>query len=141
VLDNEVPLRSAIGLAIDNVNAKTYWSQNNSEDSQNTVYRSNLDGSSIETVISTVRYAGNDIAVDSDNGELYFIDSTNDYIKKFLDVDSIGYLSEEGLLSAVSGPKDNYCIACFSGDYPTKIVDEMDKRKLERDWQVNGGKK
>ena len=55
-------------------------------------------------------------------------------IKEYLDVDSLGYLSEEGLLSAVSFPKENYCVACFTGKYPTKIQDEMDKYKLERKW-------
>jgi amidophosphoribosyltransferase len=55
-------------------------------------------------------------------------------IKKFLNVDSIGYLSHEGLLRAVSFPKENYCTACFTGNYPTKIFDQMDKFKLERTW-------
>ena len=57
-----------------------------------------------------------------------------DEIKEFLQVDSLGYLSHEGLLRAVSFPKENYCTACFTGNYPTKIFDEMDKFKLERTW-------
>ena len=55
-------------------------------------------------------------------------------IKEFLEVDSLGYLSQEGLLRAVSFPKENYCTACFTGNYPTKIFDQMDKFKLERAW-------
>ena len=59
-----------------------------------------------------------------------------DEIKEFLDVESIGYLSREGLLRAVSGDKanlnSNFCTACWSGDYPTPLFDEMDKFKLER---------
>lgn len=53
-------------------------------------------------------------------------------IKEYLNVDSLGYLTEEGLLSAISFPKENYCTACFTEKYPTKIMDEMNKFKLER---------
>ncbi|MDI6752429.1 MAG: amidophosphoribosyltransferase, partial [bacterium] len=38
-------------------------------------------------------------------------------IRDFIGVDSLGYLSLEGMLSCVKNPKD-YCTACFSGDYP-----------------------
>lgn len=59
-----------------------------------------------------------------------------DEIKAFLDVDSIGYLSREGLLQAVSGgresAKENFCTACWTGEYPTPLLDETDKFKLER---------
>lgn len=59
-----------------------------------------------------------------------------DQIKEFLDVDSIGYLSREGLLRGVSGEKKdlfgNFCTACWTGNYPTPIADEMSKYKLER---------
>lgn len=57
-------------------------------------------------------------------------------IKKFLDVESIGYLSREGLLRAVSGEQpeqhQNFCTACWTGEYPTPLFDEIDKFKLER---------
>lgn len=52
-------------------------------------------------------------------------------IKEFLDVDSLGYVSHEGLLSAISFPKENYCTACYTGSYPTRLFDEADKFKLE----------
>jgi len=66
--------------------------------------------------------------------ELIAYNKSIEKIKEYLEVDSLGYLTEEGLLSAVSFPKDNYCTACFTGKYPTKIMDEMDKYKLERKW-------
>lgn len=54
-------------------------------------------------------------------------------IKKFLDVESIGYLSEEGLLRAVSAyPKTDYCTACFTAKYPTPIEEDMDKFSFEK---------
>lgn len=67
--------------------------------------------------------------------ELIASGNSLNYIKKYLDVDSIGYLSHDGMLSAVSFPKENYCSACFTGKYPTKISDDMDKFKLEQEWQ------
>jgi len=43
-------------------------------------------------------------------------------IAEKLGVDSLGYLSLEGMVEAVAdaGP---YCTACFSGDYPAPLVD------------------
>jgi amidophosphoribosyltransferase len=43
-------------------------------------------------------------------------------IEKRLGVDSLGYLSLDGMVEAVAqgGP---YCTACFSGDYPATLVD------------------
>lgn len=40
-------------------------------------------------------------------------------IGKTLGVDSLGYLSLEGMLESVPGGPDGFCHACFSGDYPT----------------------
>jgi amidophosphoribosyltransferase len=37
-----------------------------------------------------------------------------------LGVDSLGYLSLEGMLSAVPGGPTGFCDACFSGNYPTE---------------------
>ncbi len=36
-----------------------------------------------------------------------------------LGVDSLGYLSIEGMLASVPGGPDGFCDACFSGNYPT----------------------
>ena len=53
-------------------------------------------------------------------------------IRKFLEVDSLGYLSHEGMLSAVTGPRSQYCTACYSGKYPLPVGREADKYILER---------
>ena len=53
-------------------------------------------------------------------------------IKEFLDVDSIGYISLEGMLSCTSQPKDNYCTACWSGCYPIPVQMMMNKFSMER---------
>jgi len=41
-------------------------------------------------------------------------------IGKSLEVDSIGYLSIEGMLGLKALPKDEFCTACFTGKYPIK---------------------
>jgi len=64
--------------------------------------------------------------------ELLACNNTIEEIKKFLDVDSVGYLSLEGMLAAASIDKSNFCHACFSGQYPTPVFDEVDKLKLEK---------
>ncbi|HEX7828735.1 MAG TPA: amidophosphoribosyltransferase [Thermoanaerobaculia bacterium] len=46
-----------------------------------------------------------------------------DEIRAFIEADSIGYLSEDGLLEAVKNnddPRELYCTACFTGKYPVK---------------------
>ena len=39
-------------------------------------------------------------------------------IRKYLEVDSLGYLSIEGMLSVMPGKPENFCAACFNGEYP-----------------------
>ncbi len=50
-------------------------------------------------------------------------------IRKFMDADSLGYLSAAGLLSPYSVKRD-YCLACFSGSYPME-KGEGDKEMLD----------
>ena len=51
-------------------------------------------------------------------------------ISRFLGVDSLGYLSLEGMLDCVKQPAD-FCTACFSGDYPV-AVPGWDKLSLDK---------
>lgn len=64
--------------------------------------------------------------------ELIACNRSIEQIKEFLDVDSIGYLSIQGMLAATRQNPENFCTACFSGKYPTQIFDEVDKYKLEK---------
>ena len=43
---------------------------------------------------------------------------TTEELRKYLDCDSVAYLSLEGMLKCVTSPKEDYCTACWSGDYP-----------------------
>lgn len=45
-------------------------------------------------------------------------------IREYLGVDTLGYLSLEGMLRA-AGKRSQFCHACFSGAYPTEIPDEL----------------
>jgi amidophosphoribosyltransferase len=52
-------------------------------------------------------------------------------IKEFLEVDSVGYMSLEGLLSCALLPAENYCTACWSGKYPIPVDTAVNKFALE----------
>jgi amidophosphoribosyltransferase len=54
-----------------------------------------------------------------------------DEIKDMIGADSLGYLSVEGLVKAVGLPRDRFCLACFTGDYPMPVQIELDKLQLE----------
>ena len=45
-------------------------------------------------------------------------------IREFLGVDSLGYLSLDGMLRA-AGNHSGFCHACFSGQYPTPIPEDL----------------
>lgn len=42
-------------------------------------------------------------------------------IKDYIEADSLGYLSLEGLLESVGSKGEGFCTACFSGDYPMEV--------------------
>ncbi len=42
-------------------------------------------------------------------------------IRQLIGADTLGYLSPEGLAKALEVPGDNFCLACFTGDYPIEI--------------------
>ncbi len=66
------------------------------------------------------------------HGELIAAHKSVDEIREFLDVDSLNYQTCEGLLAAVNGERNEYCMACFTGEYPIKITDKMDKHAFEK---------
>lgn len=52
-------------------------------------------------------------------------------IRKFLGVDSLGYLSLEGMLGCLKLPKHHYCTACWTGKYPVIAEKQHGKFSLE----------
>ncbi|MBI2870324.1 MAG: amidophosphoribosyltransferase [Candidatus Omnitrophica bacterium] len=66
-----------------------------------------------------------------DRAQLLAANKNLDEIRKFLDADSIGYLSIEGALRAAGHPPSKYCTACWTGKYPTTIREGVDKFSME----------
>jgi amidophosphoribosyltransferase len=63
--------------------------------------------------------------------ELIAAQKTVPEIRDFIGADSLGYLSIDGLIEAVALPREKFCLACFTGDYPIPAQLEMDKLGLE----------
>jgi amidophosphoribosyltransferase len=59
--------------------------------------------------------------------ELIASNHTLEEIRQSLDVDSLGYLSLDGMLQSVPTGPHGFCHACFSGDYPTAPPTDPDK--------------
>jgi amidophosphoribosyltransferase len=65
--------------------------------------------------------------------ELIAATHSTEEIRRAIAADTLGYLSEEGLLAAVGkGSGGGHCTACFNGDYPTDVPLDVDKFALER---------
>jgi len=67
-----------------------------------------------------------------DQKELIANTRSVDQIRRFLGVDSLHYLSHEGMLACVSMVPEKYCTACFSGNYPMNVDEPVEKFALER---------
>jgi amidophosphoribosyltransferase len=65
--------------------------------------------------------------------ELIAHNRTVQQIADFLEVDSLAYLSLEGMLGCMKFPADNYCTACWSGRYKVPIDQPQSKFSFERD--------
>jgi amidophosphoribosyltransferase len=63
-------------------------------------------------------------------GELIASEHSVEEIRRYVEADSLAYLSLDGMLGSVSGPRDSYCTACWTGDYRVPISAE-DKRQAE----------
>jgi len=64
--------------------------------------------------------------------ELIANNLSHEQIKNFIEVDSLGYLSYEGMLKSVSAKSQEYCTACFSGDYSVNFDNDLNKYSLEK---------
>jgi amidophosphoribosyltransferase len=56
--------------------------------------------------------------------ELIAANNSVEEIRKYIGADSLSYLSLEGLKKAChDGEKTTYCTACYTGNYPTKLLE------------------
>ncbi|MGD9948430.1 MAG: amidophosphoribosyltransferase [Desulfobulbus sp.] len=53
--------------------------------------------------------------------------NTVDGIREYLGLDSLHYLSVEGLVEATGLPKEDFCLACFTANYPIEPDKEFTK--------------
>jgi amidophosphoribosyltransferase len=58
-------------------------------------------------------------------------------IREFLGVDTLAYLSLEGMLRASAGDPTRFCDACFSAHYPTALPENTAKLKFETELARN----
>ncbi len=66
-----------------------------------------------------------------DRTKLMAANHSLDEIRRYLNADSIGYLSIEGMVNATGHSKDNFCMACYDGDYPVPYDPLVDKHIME----------
>jgi amidophosphoribosyltransferase len=69
----------------------------------------------------------------STRGELIATRKTVEELRDFLGLDSLYYLSIDGLLNATEfkSPENNFCKACFDGSYPVEFDRQLSKDCLE----------
>ncbi len=69
----------------------------------------------------------------STKGELIAASHTVEETRDYIGLDSLNYLSIEGLLEAAGAMSNDhpFCLACFNGDYPVQFVDEIGKHCFE----------
>ena len=58
--------------------------------------------------------------------------NTVDEIRRYLNADSLGYLSEAGMVRATGLPANSFCMACYNGKYPVPYDPSVDKHIMER---------
>ncbi|MEA2647330.1 MAG: amidophosphoribosyltransferase [Chloroflexota bacterium] len=65
--------------------------------------------------------------------ELIAVGRTEEEIRDVIGADTLSYLKMDGLVKAVGHAIDNFCLACFDGEYPVSVPVqlEMDKLSLE----------
>ncbi len=72
----------------------------------------------------------------SSKGELIAANQKVEDIARFIGLDSLHYLSIEGLLSSVH-KREDYCLACFNGEYPVEPCPGTGKSCFEDDSAVS----
>jgi len=69
----------------------------------------------------------------STRGELIAASKTTEELREFLGLDSLHYLTLDGLLEStgIENPEENFCKACFDGKYPVDFDGSLSKDCLE----------
>jgi amidophosphoribosyltransferase len=67
-----------------------------------------------------------------DRSKLMAANHSIDEICKYLNADSLHYLSQAGMVKATGLPKESFCMACYDGNYPVAYDPVLDKHIIER---------
>ncbi len=67
-----------------------------------------------------------------DRSKLMAANNTVDEIRKYLNADSLHYLSQAGMVKATGLAKEGFCMACYDGKYPVPYDPVLDKHIIER---------
>jgi amidophosphoribosyltransferase len=68
----------------------------------------------------------------SSKGELIATKKENEKaIAEFIGLDSLHYLTVDGMVKATGMPKECFCMACYTGDYPIAPPEKIDKFCME----------
>jgi amidophosphoribosyltransferase len=67
-----------------------------------------------------------------DRSKLMAANHAVDEIRKYLNADSLHYLSQEGMVKATGQKPESFCMACYDGNYPVPYDPLLDKHIIER---------
>ena len=67
-----------------------------------------------------------------DRNKLMAANYSIDEIRRYLNADSLYYLSQDGMVKATGLPKESFCMACYDGNYPVPYDLRVDKEIMER---------
>jgi amidophosphoribosyltransferase len=67
-----------------------------------------------------------------DRSKLMAANHSLDEMRRYLNADSLAYLSLDGMIQATGLPGDSFCMACYDGRYPVPYDPCVDKEIIER---------
>ena len=67
-----------------------------------------------------------------DRNKLMAASHSLEEIRKYLNADSLCYLSQAGMIQATGLPASAFCMACYDGNYPVPFDPAVDKHIIER---------
>jgi amidophosphoribosyltransferase len=67
-----------------------------------------------------------------DRSKLMAANYSIEEIRKYLNADSLHYLSHDGLVASTGLPRSAFCMACYDGHYPVAYDPSIDKHLIER---------
>jgi amidophosphoribosyltransferase len=67
-----------------------------------------------------------------DRNKLMAANYSLEEIRKYLNADSLCYLSQAGLVNATGLPASSFCMACYDGNYPVDYDPAVNKHIIER---------